>query len=95
MLLSAFLPFSPEVCAYGLILLAAIYTMVSGFYGVIFTDLFQGGIILAAVVYISVKAFMAVSGAGDSRAASLMTCDSPLRFPPGFVRRTIRSPRRP
>lgn len=63
--LSTFLPFSPEVCAYGLIGLAAVYTMVSGFYGVIFTDVFQSGIILVAVIYVSVKAFLAVSGAGE------------------------------
>jgi len=63
--LSTFLPFDPEVCAYGLILLAAVYTMVSGFYGVIFTDLFQGIIIIVAVVYISVKAFMAVSDSAE------------------------------
>lgn len=63
--LSTFLPFSPEACAFGLILLAAIYTMVSGFYGVIFTDLFQSVIIIVAVIYVSMRAFFAVSGSGE------------------------------
>ncbi|MCP4379620.1 MAG: sodium:solute symporter [bacterium] len=69
--LSAFLPFSPDICAYGLIALAALYTMVSGFYGVIFTDLFQGGIILVAVVYIVAKAFMTVSGSSEVAEAAM------------------------
>lgn len=75
--LSAFLPFSPETCAYGLILVAAIYTMVSGFYGVIFTDLFQSLIIVTAVIYISVKAFFAVSGGEEIAALSLEVTNNP------------------
>lgn len=55
--LSMFLPFSPMVCALMLIGVASIYTMVSGFYGVIFTDLFQASFIIAAVIYISLSAF--------------------------------------
>jgi len=75
--LSAFLPWSPEVCAYGLIALAAVYTMFSGFYGVIFTDLFQGGIILVAVVYITVKAFVLVSGSTEVAEVALQVTNNP------------------
>ncbi|MFK7851897.1 MAG: sodium:solute symporter [Akkermansiaceae bacterium] len=75
--LSSFLPFSPKTCAYTLIALAAIYTMVSGFYGVIFTDLFQSVIILVAVVYVSVKAFFAVSGADEVAALALEVTGNP------------------
>jgi SSS family solute:Na+ symporter len=75
--LSTFLPFSPEVCAYWLIGIAAIYTMFSGFYGVIFTDLFQGGIILVAVVYISFKAFFAVSGADEIADLAMQVTNNP------------------
>lgn len=64
--LSTFLPYSPEACAYTLIALATVYTMFSGFYGVIFTDLFQSLIIVTAVIYISVKAFFAISGLGGT-----------------------------
>ena len=62
--LSTFLPFPPEHCSLALLVMATLYTMMSGFYGVIFTDLFQVCIILAAVVYISVKAFTGIGGVG-------------------------------
>ncbi len=75
--LAVFLPFSPDTCAYGLLAVAALYTMVSGFYGVIFTDLFQGGIILVAVVYIVVKAFMSVSGSSDIADAAMYVTNNP------------------
>jgi len=75
--LSAFLPWSPDVCAYGLIALAAVYTMFSGFYGVIFTDLFQGAIILVAVVYITVKAFVAVSGSAEVAEVAMQVTNNP------------------
>jgi Na+/proline symporter len=55
--LSMFLPFSPMACSLGLIGLATFYNMISGFYGVVYTDLFQSSIIIAAVIYISIKAF--------------------------------------
>ena len=63
--LSTFLPFSPETCSLTLLVMATLYTMMSGFYGVIFTDLFQVCIILAAVIYISVKAFSGIGDAGE------------------------------
>jgi len=40
-----------------LIVLATIYTVASGLYGVIWTDVFQGVLIFGAIVYIAVKAF--------------------------------------
>ncbi len=45
--------------------MATLYTMMSGFYGVIFTDLFQVCIILVAVIYISVKAFTGIGDVGE------------------------------
>jgi len=54
---STFLPYSPEVCSFTVILIACLYTAASGFYGVVFTDLFQGFIIIAAVVVVT---FLAV-----------------------------------
>ena len=66
--LSMFLPLSPLVCALIMIGVATIYTMVSGFYGVVFTDLFQSAIILVAVASISVLA-MLKSGAGEGLAS--------------------------
>lgn len=48
--LSMFLPFSPLTCALILISVAAVYTMASGFYGVVFTDIFQSGIVIISVI---------------------------------------------
>lgn len=53
---STFLPYSPEVCSLTVILIACLYTAASGFYGVVFTDLFQGVIIIAAVIVVTVLA---------------------------------------
>ncbi len=56
--LSMFLPFTPPQCALMLVVVASIYTMFSGFYGVVFTDFIQSAIILIAVVTISALAIM-------------------------------------
>lgn len=72
--LSTFLPFSPGACSLALLVMATLYTMMSGFYGVIFTDLFQVAIILVAVIYISFKAFAGVGDAGEvARIAGAVT----------------------
>ncbi|MFC1509152.1 sodium:solute symporter [Candidatus Omnitrophota bacterium] len=54
--LSMFLPFSPFVCSLIMVSIASIYTMASGFYGVVYTDMFQSFIILTAVIAISAMA---------------------------------------
>jgi len=59
--LSMFLPLSPFVCSLVLISVAAVYTMVSGFYGVVFTDMVQSVVILVAVVSISAMAFLKIA----------------------------------
>ena len=68
--LSTFLPFPPMLCAVMLIAIATAYTMISGFYGVVFTDLFQSGIIIVAVVYISIAAFLRIGSTGELAALS-------------------------
>ncbi len=75
--LSTFLPFSPEACSLTLLVMATLYTMMSGFYGVIFTDLFQVAIILVAVIYVSVKAFNGVSDAEEISQIAMKVTGSP------------------
>lgn len=58
--LSLFLPFSPKVCSLIMIAVALFYTVLSGLYGVVYTDLFQSLLIGFAAIFISVKAFMSV-----------------------------------
>lgn len=60
--LATFLPFSPFVCALLMVSVATLYTMVSGFYGVVFTDMVQSAIILIAVVGVSVMAMTKIGG---------------------------------
>ncbi len=75
--LSMFLPFSPMTCALLLIGVASIYTMISGFYGVIFTDMFQAAFIFAAAIYISLSAFGQIESFDMiSREAALITGNS-------------------
>jgi Na+/proline symporter len=75
--LSTFLPFPPEYCSLALLIMATLYTMMSGFYGVIFTDMFQVCIILAAVVYISVKAFMGIGSMEEVSAIAMKVTGNP------------------
>ncbi|HOW70540.1 MAG TPA: sodium:solute symporter [Phycisphaerae bacterium] len=60
--LSMFLDFRPEVCAAMMVALTTLYTLMSGFYGVAFTDLFQSGIILISVIAITLLAMSRIAG---------------------------------
>lgn len=69
--LSIFLPFSPTTCALLMMAVALTYTALSGFYGVIYTDVLQEFLILGASAYVGWKAFTLpnhaelVAGAGE------------------------------
>lgn len=54
--LAEFLPFSPWACTLGMAAVALGYTLLGGLYGVVWTDVFQAGIIGGAAVYLSVVA---------------------------------------
>ncbi len=58
--LAVFLPFSPATCSIGMALIALVYTLLSGLFGVVWTDVFQGFLIAAAAIYISIQAGMLV-----------------------------------
>jgi len=53
---SMFIPLSPITIALLLVVFATIYTMISGFYGVVFTDVFQSGIVITMVIVVVVTA---------------------------------------
>ncbi|MGK7893422.1 MAG: sodium:solute symporter [Xenococcus sp. (in: cyanobacteria)] len=55
--LAVFLPFSPTVCALLMIVVAIVYTTMSGFYGVIYTDVLQEVLILLLALYVGYQAF--------------------------------------
>lgn len=54
--LAEFLPFTATQCSVGVALVAFGYTLVSGLYGVIWTDVFQSFLIGAAALYVAVTA---------------------------------------
>jgi Na+/proline symporter len=58
--LAVFLPFDATTCAVAMALIALVYTMLSGLYGVVWTDVFQAFLIGAAAVYVSVRAALLV-----------------------------------
>lgn len=62
---SMFLPFSPITCALIMIGLATLYTIASGFYGVVFTDVFQSVIVVSAALFIATLAGIKVAAFGD------------------------------
>lgn len=74
--LSVFLPFSPLVCSIILITIATIYTLASGFYGVVFTDVFQSGIVLFSVIAIVTMALIKSSGVDFAALAEQVTGNS-------------------
>jgi len=55
--LSLYFPFSPNVCAIIFTSIATVHILASGLYGVAYTDVFQGVMILFVVLYISIAAF--------------------------------------
>ncbi|NEP06848.1 MAG: sodium:solute symporter [Okeania sp. SIO4D6] len=59
--LGIFLEIDDRFAGVLLILLALIYTAISGFYGVVLTDIFQGVLIFVAVLYICFMAFQTVN----------------------------------
>lgn len=59
--LAEFLPFSPLQCTLGIALLAFGYTLAGGLYGVVWTDVFQSGIIGGAAIYLAVIAAQQVT----------------------------------
>jgi len=56
MFLSMFLNYSPIECSFIIIIVATIYAMVSGFYGVVYIDLFQSVFLLIGVITVTVFA---------------------------------------
>ncbi len=73
MFLATFLPFSPLVCSIIMIVVTAIYTLESGFYGVVITEIFQAVCILLGVIFIVIIAVDKVSGVDIAALAQEVT----------------------
>lgn len=56
--LSGYVPLSPEISALIFFAIVTIYTAASGFYGVVYTDIFQSILILGIIGFIAVKAMI-------------------------------------
>jgi Na+/proline symporter len=54
--LAEFLDWPPELCSVGMVTIGLVYTMMSGIYGVVYTDIFQEVILFLAAGYIIFKA---------------------------------------
>jgi Na+/proline symporter len=55
--LTHFLPLSEVACTSGMVLIGLFYTLMSGLYGVVFTDVIQMILLSFTALYVSVKAF--------------------------------------
>jgi len=62
MFLATFLPFSPLTCSIIMIAVTAVYTLESGFYGVVITEIFQAACIFFGVVFIVIIAVTKIGG---------------------------------
>jgi Na+/proline symporter len=60
LLLSMFLNYSPMECSLIIIVITTLYTMISGFYGIVYIDSFQSIFLLAAVVIVTILAINTV-----------------------------------
>jgi Na+/proline symporter len=75
--LSMFLPFSPLVCSLIMMAVTALYTIESGFYGVIFSDIFQSVCIWIGVILIVIIAVTRMAGVGDLGALASSVTGNP------------------
>jgi Na+/proline symporter len=75
--LSMFLPFSPLVCSLIMMLVTALYTIESGFYGVIFSDIFQSVCIWIGVGLIVIVAVTRLAGVPDLGALAVSVTGNP------------------
>ena len=75
--LSMFLPFSPLVCSLIMMVVTGLYTIESGFYGVIFSDIFQSVCIWIGVGLIVVLAVTRIAGVGDLGALATSVTGNP------------------
>jgi solute:Na+ symporter, SSS family len=75
--LSMFLPFSPFVCSMIMMVITGIYTIEAGFYGVIFTDIFQSVCIWIGVGLIVVLAVTRIAGVADLGALATSVTGNP------------------
>ncbi len=60
--LSMFLPYSPFTCAVVLAGATMVYVLLAGFYGMVFTDVFQGFIVIASVLIVVTMAVRTIAG---------------------------------
>ncbi len=68
--LSIYMPFSPEISALVFFSIVMVYTVAAGFYGVVYTDLFQSVLIMGIILFIAVKAMTVGTPAYYSQFAS-------------------------
>jgi Na+/proline symporter len=72
-----FLPFSPLVCSMIMMIVTGLYTIEAGFYGVVFTDIFQSVCIWIGVGFIVVLAVTRISGVADLGALATSVTGNP------------------
>lgn len=73
MFLATFLPFSPLTCSIIMIVVTAVYTLESGFYGVVITEIFQALCILLGVIFIVAITVTKIGGVDFAALATEVT----------------------
>ncbi len=75
--LSMFLPFSPLFCSLIMMIVTGLYTIEAGFYGVVFTDIFQSVCIWIGVGFIVALAVTRIAGVADLGALATSVTGNP------------------
>ncbi len=89
------LPFPPLYTTIAILAISTLYTMFAGFYGVVLTDLLQGGIILVSCVVVGLMAWFKVPDAATFGALAVHVSGNPdwmtslpsrwTALPPGYA----------
>lgn len=93
MFFSMFIPLSPLQCSLIMIGITTIYTIMSGFYGVVLSDLLQCGLILIGMVSVIVLAVLKIAGNDGDLAGLTQTVTHCSQWLSSFPQRIAEMPK--
>jgi solute:Na+ symporter, SSS family len=93
MFFSMYIPLSPLVCSLIIMGVTTIYTILSGFYGVVLCDLLQCGLILIGMAAVTVLAVLKVAGSDGDLAGLTQTVTHCSQWLSSFPQRAAEMPK--
>ncbi|MFA5292169.1 MAG: sodium:solute symporter [Phycisphaerae bacterium] len=90
---SMFIPLSPFQCALIMIGVTTLYTVASGFYGVVFSDLLQCGLILIGMAFVTILAIVKIADNGGDLGGLAQTVTGCSQWLSSFPQRLAEMPK--